>query len=113
MLEIQERQNGDSTVLDLEGNIIMGGGSARLRDELKRLIAEDKIEIVLNLSSVKYLDSSGAGELLSGVGTLSELGGHLKLVNLSPKVREVLTLSSILPILEVYEDEASAVNPNP
>ncbi len=110
MLEIQERQNGGLTVLDLEGNIIMGGGSARLRDEIKRLIREEKTDVLLNLENVKYIDSSGAGEILSGVGSLSELGGHLKLTNLTPKVKEVLTLSSILPILEVYDDEASAVN---
>ncbi|MBK7708264.1 MAG: STAS domain-containing protein [Acidobacteria bacterium] len=108
MLEIQERQNGEMTVLDLEGNIIMGGGSARLRDEIKRLIGEDKTDILLNLEKVKYIDSSGAGEILAGVGSLSELGGHLKLTNLMPKVKEVLTLSSILPILEVYDDETSA-----
>lgn len=110
MLEIQERKNGEMTVLDLEGNIIMGGGSARLRDEIRRLVGEKKTEILLNLENVKYIDSSGAGEILSGSGTLSEMGGHLKLVNLTPKVREVLTLSSILPILQVYEDETSAVN---
>lgn len=108
MLEIQERNNGDLTVLDLEGNIIMGGGSSRLRDEIKRLVGEERTDILLNLEKVKYIDSSGTGEILSAVGTLNELGGHLKLVNLSPKVKEVLTLSSILPILEVYDSEADA-----
>lgn len=110
MLEIQERKNGDLTVLDLEGNIIMGGGSAKLRDEIKRLIGEEKTDILLNLEKVKYIDSSGAGELLAAVGSLSEIGGHIKLISLTPKVKEVLTLSSILPVLEVYEDEASAVS---
>lgn len=109
MLEIRERTNGGLTLLDLEGNIILGGGSAKLRDEIKRLVGEEKTDILLNLEKVKYIDSSGAGELLAVVGSLNEIGGRLRLVNLTPKVKEVLTLSSILPVLEVYDDEASAV----
>jgi anti-sigma B factor antagonist len=108
MLEISTRQNGQLTILDLEGNIIMGGGSARLRDEIQKLIGDEKTDILLNLEKVKYIDSSGTGEILSAVGALTDLGGHLKLVHLSPKVKEVLTLSSILPILEVYDNEAAA-----
>lgn len=110
MLEIQERQKGNVTILDLEGNVIMGGGSARLREAIAKLIKEDKIEILLNFERVKYIDSSGAGEILSGSGSLNELGGKLKLAALTPKVREVLKLSSILPILDVYDDETSALN---
>lgn len=109
MLDIKRRQNGEQTILDLEGNIIMGGGSAKLRDEIRELIGEERTDILLNLEKVKYIDSSGTGEILSAVGALNDLGGHLKLVSLSPKVKEVLTLSSILPILEVYESEASAL----
>jgi anti-anti-sigma factor len=110
MLEIQERQKGNVTILDLEGNVIMGGGSARLREAISRLIKENKTEILLNFEKVRYIDSSGAGELLSGFGSLNEIGGKLKLVSLTPKVREVLKLSSILPILDVYDDETSALN---
>lgn len=110
MLDIQERQNGNTTILDLEGNVIMGGGSAKLRETIARLVKENKTDILLNFQNVKYIDSSGTGEILSGVGSLNEAGGSLKLANLTPKVREVLTLSSILPILEIYDDEASALN---
>lgn len=109
MLSISERQNGNLTVLDLEGNIIMGGGSARLREAISQLVARQKTEVLLNLERVKYIDSSGTGEILSGAGTFNEAGGHLMLSNLSPKVREVLALSSVLPILDVYEDEAAAI----
>lgn len=109
MLSINERQNGELTVLDLEGNIIMGGGTAKLREVIRRLVDEKKTEVLLNCERVKYIDSSGTGEILSGAGAFSDAGGHLKLSNLSPKVREVLALSSILPILDIYEDEAAAV----
>lgn len=110
MLDIQERQKGNVTILDLEGNVIMGGGSAKLRETIAKLIKEDKTEILLNFERVKYIDSSGAGEILSGSGSLNEIGGKLKLAALTPKVREVLKLSSILPILDVYDDETSALN---
>ncbi len=109
MLNIQERQNEDLTILDLEGDVIMGGGSAKLRETISDLVKNDKTNVLLNLQKVRYIDSSGTGELLSTLNLLSENGGKLKLSNLSEKVEEVLTLSSILPILEVYDDEASAL----
>lgn len=106
MLDIHIRNNGKTTILELDGNVIMGGGSAKLKDTVTNLIAEEKTEILLNFANVKYIDSSGTGEVLAIWKTLRELGGRLKLSNLTPKVREVLALSSILPILDIYEDES-------
>jgi anti-sigma B factor antagonist len=110
MLDIQKRQNGETTILDLEGDIIMGGGSAKLREAVTELKRTDKKNILLNFQKVRYLDSSGTGELISLCRSFEESGGNLKISNLSPKVEEVLTLSSLLPILDVYDDEASALN---
>ena len=110
MLNIRKRQNGDTTVLDLEGKVIMGGGSATLREAIAQLVKEDKTDVLLNFQNVKYIDSSGTGEILSGFNSLNQNGGRLKLSNLTPKVAEVLTLSSILPILEIYDNEESAIN---
>lgn len=109
MLDINIRNNGNTTILDLEGNVIMGGGSAKLRETMRNLIESKKTDILLNFENVKYIDSSGTGEILSVSSSLNEIGGRLKLSNLTPKVREVLALSSILPILDVYEDEANAL----
>ncbi|CAN5493872.1 STAS domain-containing protein [soil metagenome] len=109
MLNIQERQNGDTTILELEGNVIMGGGSAKLREAIAQLINEDKTNILLNFQNVKYIDSSGTGEILSGINLLNQNGGRLKISNLTPKVEEVFTLSSILPLLEIYDKEESAI----
>lgn len=110
MLNIQERQNGNTTILDLEGDVIMGGGSAKLRQAIGELLKEDKTNVLLNFQKVRYIDSSGTGEILSVSQSFDELGGSLKLTNLTPKVEQVLALSSILPILDIYEDEASALN---
>ncbi len=108
MLNIKERQAGDTTVLDLEGNIIMGGGSTHLRETIRRLIEEDKKKLILNFASVKYLDSSGVGELVSGSVALGRVGGQLKLMNLPAKVEQVMALSSLLSIFEVCDDETNA-----
>lgn len=109
MLNIQERQKGNVTILDLEGDVIMGGGSAKLRQTINDLLKDEKTNVLLNFQKVRYLDSSGTGEILSVLQTFEEIGGSLKLTNLTPKVEQVLALSSILPILDVYDDEASAL----
>jgi len=110
MLNIQERQNGDTIILDLEGDVIMGGGSAKLRQTINDLLKDEKTDVLLNFQKVRYLDSSGTGEILSVSQKFDEIGGSLKLSNLTPKVEQVLALSSILPILDIYDDEASALN---
>ncbi|HEY0321812.1 MAG TPA: STAS domain-containing protein [Pyrinomonadaceae bacterium] len=113
MLNITERQAGDAVVLDLEGNIIMGGGSAELRNNIRRLIQEGKEKVILNFARVKYIDSSGVGELVSSSVALSRVSGQLKLLNLPEKVEEVMALSSLLSIFEVYDDESEAVRKSP
>lgn len=110
MLNIQKRQNGETTILDLEGNVIMGGGSAALREAIAQLVKDDQTNVLLNFQNVKYIDSSGTGEILSIVNLLNQNGGRLKLSNLPPKIEEVFTLSSILPILDIYDDEESALS---
>jgi anti-sigma B factor antagonist len=110
MLNIEKRQNDNLIILDLEGDVIMGGGSAKLRETISDLIDKENGNILLNFQKVRYIDSSGTGEILSTFRKITENGGKLKLSNLSPKVEEVLTLSSILPILDVYEDEEGAIN---
>lgn len=109
MLNIQERQSGETIILDLEGDVIMGGGSAKLRQTINELLKEEKTNVLLNFEKVRYMDSSGTGEILSVSQSFQDAGGSLKLTNLTPKVEQVLALSSILPILDVYDDEASAL----
>ena len=108
MLNIEERQNGNVTILDLEGDVIMGGGAAKLRQTIAELIKNNKTDVLLNFQKVKYIDSSGTGEIISVSESFDKIGGNLKLSNLSPKVEQVLALSSILLILDIYDDEASA-----
>ncbi|MEP6924643.1 MAG: STAS domain-containing protein [Pyrinomonadaceae bacterium] len=110
MLNITEHQTENATILKLEGNIIMGGGSKKLGQEVRRLIEKGKTNIVLNFSGIKYLDSSGVGELIALSQTIDEVDGNLMLSDLSEKVEDVLTLSSVLPLFEIYDDDDDALN---
>ncbi len=110
MLIISARTNANVKILDLDGDLVMGGGAAKLREAISRSLADGMVDVLINFEKVKYIDSSGTGELISCLEILEEAGGSLKIINLTPKVEEVLALSSILPILDLYDDEESAMN---
>lgn len=110
LLNITERQAGDVTILDLDGNIIMGVGSVLLRDEIRRLIKEGKEKVLLNFAGIKYMDSSGIGELVSGLVAINRAGGQLRLFNLTERIEEVMSLSSLLSLFEIYDDEQQALD---
>lgn len=110
MLDITERQTNGTTILDLTGNIIMGGGSKRLGEDVRRLTKAGRANVLLNFAGVKYLDSSGVGELLALADAINRAEGNLKLSNLPPKVEEVLTLSGVLPVFDIYDDERHALD---
>ncbi|HET6973806.1 MAG TPA: STAS domain-containing protein [Pyrinomonadaceae bacterium] len=110
-LNINERQAGDVTVLDLSGKITIGEGSVALRTAIRRLLEEGKKRILLNLAGVSYVDSSGIGELVSSYTAIGkEQGGQLKLLNLTQKIRDLLTITKLLTVFDVYENEAEALN---
>jgi anti-sigma B factor antagonist len=109
-LNISERQAGDVTVLDMSGKITIGEGSVALRTAIRRLLEEGKKRILLNLAGVGYIDSSGIGELVSSYTAINKDGGQLKLLNLTQKLRDLLTITKLLTVFDVYEDEAEALN---
>ena len=109
-LNIRERQAGDVTILDMEGKITIGEGSVAVRSAVRRLIEEGKKKILLNLSGVGYVDSSGIGELVSSFTTINREGGQLKLLNLTQKIQDLLAITKLLTVFDVYEDESSALN---
>ena len=109
-LNIRERQAGDMTILDLEGKITIGEGSVSLRTAIRRLIEEGKKKILLNLAGVGYVDSSGIGELVSSYTTINREGGQLKLLKLTQKIKDLLTITKLLTVFDVYTDESEALN---
>jgi anti-sigma B factor antagonist len=99
-LIIFERETGDVTILDLNGDITFGDGSVELRKTIRRLLSEGKKNIHLNFQSVGYVDSSGIGELISSFIAINREGGELKLLNPSLRVKELLAICKLLSILD-------------
>jgi anti-sigma B factor antagonist len=109
-LNINERQAGDVTVLDMSGKITIGEGSVALRTAVRRLLEEGKKRILLNLAGISYVDSSGIGELVSSYTAINKEGGQLKLLNLTQKIQDLLTITKLLTVFDVYDSEAEALN---
>ena len=109
-LNINERQAGDVTVLDLSGKITIGEGSVALRTAVRRLLEEGKKRVLLNLANVSYIDSSGIGELVSSYTAANKEGGQLKLLNLTQKIKDLLTITKLYTVFDVYDNEAEALN---
>lgn len=103
------RQVGDVTVVDVAGRITLGEGSSALRDTLKEIVGKGQKNILLNLGEVSYIDSSGIGELVSGFTTVTNAGGKLKLLNLNKRVKDLLQITKLYTVFDVHEDEAHAI----
>ena len=109
-LNISERQAGDVAVLDLSGKITIGDGSVALRTAIRRLLEERKGKILLNLAGVGYIDSSGIGELVSSYTVINDAEGQLKLLNLTQKLQDLLAITKLLTVFDVYDSESEALN---
>ena len=109
-LNISERQAGDITILDLKGKVTIGEGSVALRSAIRRLLEEGKKKILLNMLGVGYIDSSGIGELVSSYTSINKDGGQLKMLNLTQKLQDLLAITKLLTVFDVYENESEALN---
>jgi anti-sigma B factor antagonist len=109
-INISERQAGDITILDLEGKVTIGEGSVALRTAIRRLLGEGKNKLLLNLAKVGYIDSSGIGELVSSFTAVNKEGGVLKLLNLTQKIQDLLAITKLLTVFDVYESESEALS---
>jgi len=112
-LRITSRQVGEAVlaavVIDIRGRITVGEGNLLLREMVGNLVESGKKNIVLNLGEVTYIDSSGLGELVKTHTTIRKLQGELKLVNLSKRVDDLLQMTKLSSVFNIYDDEASAI----
>lgn len=108
-LDLKERQAGDVTILDLSGEVRIGEGSIALRDSIRNLADQGKNKVLLNLGGVRYIDSSGIGELIANYTTISRQGGQLKLLKLTDRVQNLLVITKLLTVFDSYDDEAEAL----
>jgi anti-sigma B factor antagonist len=107
--KLSPRQVGDVTVVDVSGRITLGEGSSNLRDGIRTLVNDGHKKLVLNLADVSYIDSSGIGELVSAFTSVANNGGHLKLLNLTKRVRDLLQITKLYTVFDVYDSETTAV----
>ena len=103
------RQVNAVTVIDLSGRITLGEGCSQLRELIRDLLSKGHNKMLLNLADVTYIDSSGIGELVSGFTAVSNAGGQLKLLNLTKKVHDLLQITKLLTVFDVYDEEAKAI----
>lgn len=108
-LSIATRQLDGVTILDLSGRITLGEGSVQLRDAIRDLISKGVKNILLSLGDVNYIDSSGLGELVSAFTTAKNQNADVKLLNLTKKVKDVLQVTKLYTVFDIYDDEASAI----
>ena len=96
-------------IVDASGRITLGDGSANLRKTIRQLLDEGHTNIVLNLADVDYIDSSGIGELVSAYTAVRNKSGELKLLHLTKKVHDLLQITKLFTVFEVFSDERAAV----
>lgn len=104
------RHVGKVTVVDISGRIVLGEGSAELRNMIRDLLSQGRNKILLNLGDVDYIDSAGIGELVSGFSSVTKNGGELKLIHLTRRVHDLLQITKLFTVFEVHSDEAAALS---
>jgi len=112
-LTISNNEVGDVSLVTLNGRIILGEESTALREKLKSLIAAGKQKIVLNMAEIDYIDSSGLGALVAAHLSAQNAGSSIRLCNLGKKFHEVMQLTKLLTVFDVYDTEAAAVSSFP
>src|SRR5689334_17007036 len=109
-LDIQQREREGVAILDLDGRITMGPESTNLREKIGSLVAAGQKNVVLNLKRVDYIDSTGLGALVMAATSLRKNGGSVKLVNLGRRAAELLVMTKLATVFEIFTDEQDAVN---
>jgi anti-sigma B factor antagonist len=108
-MQITERALADVMILDLKGKITLGEGDELLKDKVNSLVNQGQRKIVLNLAGVPYLDSAGLGEVVRAYTTVSRQGGSLKLLNLTKRITDLLSITKLLTVFDTFDSEEEAV----
>ena len=109
-MKINVRHEQGVTILDPKGKITIGEGDVALREAVGEALEAGVKSILLNLSGVTTIDSSGIGEMVSAYTTVTNRAGHLKLCNLPPKVSDILQITQLITVFEVYDSEREALD---
>jgi anti-sigma B factor antagonist len=109
-LRITEREVGDVTVLDLDGQLVFDDGDALFRERVNDLIARDRVKLVINLAGVTYIDSAGIGVLIGRFLGVRRRGGDMRLANLTTRSHRVMTITQLLNVFEVFDSVDAAIH---
>ena len=109
-LEIQQREREGIVILDMRGRITVGPEATALRDKISELVAAGKLNVVLNMAGVDYIDSTGLGALVIVATTMRKNGGNVKLLNLNRRNIELLVMTKLATVFEIFNDDQDAVN---
>jgi len=110
VVKIEERTIGPVVVLDMAGRLVAGESQGQLKDKINSLTMQGRLQILLNLAEVSYIDSTGLGELVSSYSTVTRHRGQIKLLNLTKKVQDLLTICRLSTVFETFESESEALS---
>jgi anti-anti-sigma factor len=108
-MKITTRTIGDIRILDCNGKITLDKGTLLLRDTLHTTLQSGANKIVLNLAHIKFIDSSGIGELVDTYASVTHDGGQLRLLNLTKKISDPMVITKLLTVFKSFNDEKSAL----
>jgi anti-sigma B factor antagonist len=108
-MDVNKRQRGDVTILDLKGKITIGVGDVQLRNAVQEVMNGGATKVLINMAGVSTIDSSGIGELVSAYTTATNRGAKLKLINLPAKVSDILTITQLITVFDVYDSEDEGI----
>ena len=108
-MTVSERAVGGVTILDLQGELKLGAAAEGLRDKVRSLLQQGQKNLVVNLAAVPYMDSAGLGELVQAFATTSKQGGTLKLLNTTKRLHDLLVITKLSNVFDMYDSESTAV----
>jgi anti-sigma B factor antagonist len=108
-MKIGKRKKNDVLILDLKGKILIGEGIEDLREAINTAVKEKETKLLLNFADVPYLDSTGLGEVVRAYTSVKKEGGVVKIINLTNKVRDLLSVTKLITVFETFEEEDKAI----
>lgn len=109
-MQIEERRSGDVMILDLTGKLTIGEGDELLKDKINSVLHQGHKKLLLNLANVPYVDSAGLGQMVSTLHSVNRQGGKLKLLNLTSRIEDLLSITKLLTVFDSFDDEREALD---
>ena len=109
-MHISERTVGDVVIVDVSGKVTLGdGGDVVLKDKMQSLVQQGRKKVLLNLAEVSYVDSAGLGEIVQSYATVMKNGGALKLLNVTKRIKDLLSITKLVAVFDTFDTEQEAI----